>query len=87
MGRLLRVRSQGGVFTTTCRRGPEVGLWEVCCRQMPSRPKVPRSRFLDREPGLKQITVDCLRVSLKFLGAAEFCQYMLVRNARMCLNH
>jgi len=29
MGRLLRVRSQGGVFTTTYRRGPEVRLWEV----------------------------------------------------------
>jgi|HubBroStandDraft_4_1064222.scaffolds.fasta_scaffold24470_2 hypothetical protein len=24
-------------------RSPEVGLWEVCCRQMPSQPKVPTS--------------------------------------------
>ena len=29
MGRLLRVRSQGGVFTTAYRRGPEVSLWDV----------------------------------------------------------
>ena len=29
MGRLLRVRSQGGMFTTAYRRGPEVALWEV----------------------------------------------------------
>jgi hypothetical protein len=41
MGRLLRVRSQGGVFTTAYRRGPEVALW-VRCRQMPSQPKVLR---------------------------------------------
>jgi hypothetical protein len=29
MGRLLRVKSQGGVFTTAYRRGPEVFFEEV----------------------------------------------------------
>jgi hypothetical protein len=44
MGRLLRVRSQGGVFTTAYRRGPEVAFWSVTllarlfCGHMSSKP-------------------------------------------------
>jgi hypothetical protein len=46
MGCLLRVRSQGGVFTTACRRGPEVGFRSITLLARSFCGTCPASRFL-----------------------------------------
>ncbi len=46
MGRLLRVRSQGGVFTTAYRRGPEVAFRSITLARSFCG-TCPTSRFLD----------------------------------------
>ena len=46
MGRLLRVRSQGGVFTTAYRRGPEFRFWSITLLAKSFCGTCPRSRFM-----------------------------------------